>query len=498
MRLFTLLFTVCLFACHESMGAEKSDFVWPESKISPIFKEFVTAYNTNDPNKLKTFTTKYFEKDHLENATYWQSVYADYGKIKPFTMAKAWSNENRLAIWFQGEQTKGWVMILLSLNEDNTKIVGKSVMRGLRPVGPLPPFSPISPEKMNAYLKKYLGKLYQLDRFSGSVLVAKGDKILFQETYGKRNEELNLVNDLNTTFNIASTTKAITAVAIGQLCEQGKLNYEDSISKFIQEYPKDIANQVTIHHLLTHTSGIELDDYSPFNQEVEKATSIKDLLNAQLHHIDSLNDGRRKDFKVLETHDYSNENYALLGVIIERVSGLSFGEYIEKNIFKPLGMNYSFADNQKIVDSSNKAIRYTDKNEDYKFVDGPRRVCHQMIPSLIDPFGGIYSTSQDLYVFFKSINEHKIITKKTQELLFQKHVEVYSMPEGNEYYGYGFVTSQQGKAVTIGHSGANLGVGSRFEYYPKEDYYVIILSNYGSMAGNIVADHIKDLINPNN
>lgn len=488
---FILLFNIIIF----NLTAQKTaEFTWPENEITPVFKEFVEAYNTNDLKKLQVFTTNHYEKDFVKNAEYWPSVFADFGQLDPFRVAKEWGNKNRLAIWFHGKNTKGWVMIMLRMNEDNTKIIGKSVMRGERPSGSLPTYNSISSDNMNIYLKDYLNKLYKLDRFSGSVLVAKGDTIIFEETYGERNSTLDWKNDHHTSFNIASTTKTFTAVAISKLAEQGSLKFTDPISKFIPEYPKDIANQVTIHHLLTHTSGIELDDYEPFNQEVKRARSMDDLLKAQIKHIDSLNEGRRKNFKVLNKYDYSNENFALLGVIIERASGISYAQYIESTIFEPLKMTNSFADFHKLSLHQNKAIGYTYKNSKGEFINGKRHENDKMVLNLIDPFGGIYSNCTDLYTFFKNINNHSIVNKQTQELLHKKHVDIY-IGEGKSYhYGYGFKKYQEGNFMSIGHGGVFPGVGSRFEYYPTKDYYVIVLSNYGSMSGSVVAGHIKDLI----
>ena len=474
-----------------------TNFEWPENEITPIFKEFLTAYNTNDLKKLQAFTKKHYEKDFIKSAAYWPSVFADFGQIKPFQVAKEWEKKNRLAIWFQGKNTKGWVMIMLRMNNDNTKIMGKSVMRGERPSGDLPPYTPISSDEMNPYLKSYLKKLHKLDRFSGSVLVAKGSTILFEQTYGKSNKKLNKNNDSNTSFNIASTTKTFGAVAIAKLEEQGKLKFTDPISKFIPGYPKDIANQVTIHHLLTHTSGIEIDDYKPFNLDARKAKSINDLVKSQIKHIDSMNEDRRKNFKVLNEYDYSNENFALLGAIIERASGMSYAKYIEQNIFEPLNMKNSFADIHKVSNHQNKAIGYTYKDTEANFIGGTRHE-NGGVGSFLAPAGGIYSTTRDLYTYFKAINNHTIINKETQELLHKKQVEIYVNEDVSFHYGYGFSVSRKGKLVTIGHGGVYPGVGSRFEYYPETGHYVIILSNYGSMAGSVVADHINDLLTSNN
>ena len=478
------------------LGQNSHNFKWPESKITPIFKEFIKAYNTNNLKKLEVFTTKHYEKDFKKAAAYWPGVFADFGQIEAFKIEESWSNKNNLAIWFRGKHTKNWVVIMLRMNADNTKIIGKSTSRGSRPSGILPPYKSISSKEMKPHLKKYLQKLHQEDFFSGSVLVAKGNTILFEETYGDSNKKRNTKNNANTSFNIASTTKTFIGVAIAKLAEQGKLKFTDPISKYIPEYPKDIANQVTIHHLLTHTSGIELDDYEDFNVDNDKATNLTEALKAQVTHIDSLNEGRRKNFKVLNKYDYSNEEYVLLGLIIERVSGMPYGAYIEQNIFKPLKMTNSYADINKLAARQNKAIGYTYKDANSNFIGGIRKE-NGGVGNYLAPDGGIYSTTRDLYTYFKAINNHMLISKETQELLHKKHAKFFSFEDESRHYGYGFQINRIGKALTIGHGGVRPGVGSRFEYYPKEDYYVIVLSNYGSMAGSAIAAHIKDLIEPN-
>ena len=225
---------------------------------------------------------------------------------------------------------------------------------------------------------------------------------------------------------------------------------------------------------------------------------MDDLLNAQIIHIDSMNEGRRANFKVLDEFDYSNENFALLGVIIERASGMTYSEYIEKNIFEPLDMKSSFADIQKLTNNKNNAIGYTYKDENSEFIGGIRHENDAMGGVFIGPAGGIYSSTRDLYTYFKAINNHTLVTKKTQKLMHTKYAKRYETKNESAHYGYGFYITQERKTKAIGHGGVYPGVGSSFYYYPKTDYYVIVLSNYGSMAGRVIANHITDLIEPNN
>lgn len=473
-------------------------FEWPKNEITPIFQEFVSAYNSNDLKKLEAFTEKHYEKDFKEAAAYWRGIFFKQREIDPFSIAKEFSNKNGLGIFFRGKHTKNWVMIVLRMNADNTKIIGKTVGEGMIPSGDISStYSAVSSKELKPYLKKYLEDLDRIDYFSGSVLVAKGNTILFEKTYGQRDKQRNTRIDGNTTFNIASTTKTFTSIAIAQLAEQGKLNYSDPISKFIPEYPKDIADQVTIHHLLTHTSGIELDDYMPFNKDNDSAKNMNDYLSAQLEHIDSLNEGRRKNFKVLNKFDYSNENFALLGIIIERISKMSYAVYIDKYIFEPLHMKNSFADLNKVSAQKNRAFGYSFFDNDGKLIDGTRHKA-QTKDHYLSPFGGIYSTTRDLYTYLKAINNHTLVNKDTQELIYQKHATRFDSKNRSAHYGYGFYINRKGKTVSIGHGGIYHGVGSHCYYYPDTDHYIIVLSNYGLIYANAVANHIETLIQSNN
>ncbi|MCK0180080.1 beta-lactamase family protein [Flavobacteriaceae bacterium S0862] len=475
-----------------------SPFEWPKNEITPIFKEFLIAYNSNDLQILESFTDKFYAKNDKEAAVYWKGIFLEYGEIEPFSIAKEYSNENNQGIFFRGKHTKSWVMIMLRMNADNTKVIGKTVGRGMLPSGNISSaYNPVSSKELVPYLEKYLEGLDKTDYFSGSVLVAKGDSILFEKTYGLRDKQKGNKIDTNTTFNVASTTKTFTAIAIAQLVEQGKLNYSDPISKLIPEYPKDIADQVTIHHLLTHTSGIELDDYKPFNMDNDSAKSMNDFLSAQIKHIDSLNEGRRKNFKVLNKFDYSNENFALLGVIIERISKMSYAEYVEKNIFTPLHMRNSFADVNKVSNHNNVATGYSYYDSNDKLIDGTRHEA-QTEDYYLSPFGGIYSTTRDLYTYLKAINKHTLVNKDTQELLHQKQAKRFETDNLSMHYGYGFYIIKKVETVSVGHGGTYHGVGSHCYYYPETDHYIIVLSNYGAIFSNTVAIHIESLIGLNN
>ncbi len=470
-------------------------FQWPEHTISPIFKDFLVAYNSNSVKQIETYAQKHHTRP-VRIARRMRQLFTQYGKLLPYQVTA--QKEGRLGLWFLGKDTKNWVEITLFLNKNGDKIRGTGMMRGMRPKGLLPPYKPMATHQIKPHLDAYLQKLSQQDHFSGVVLVAKGNQVLFEGAYGDRNKKKGLKNNLNTAFCLASTTKTFTAIAIAQLAEKGKLRFTDFISKYIPEYPKDIAQQVTIHHLLTHTSGIELDDYPPFNQAVQKAHNVEDLLKAQLKYLNHMNENRRKNFKVLNKHDYSNENFSLLGIIIERASGLSYPRYIEQHIFEPLGMQHSYADYTKLAQASNKALGYTFYDNNRKFNPNQRRENTAYKDVTASPAGGLYSSVRDLYKYFRAINTGKLVSPTMRDNLFKKHTKVFDFKAIDVYesYGYGFVIQQAGKLKNIGHSGRKVGVGARFEYFPEHDIYVIVLSNYGFPVHN-PASHIRDLIEPN-
>ena len=491
---------ILLFVFLTTTASAQDNFKWPDHEVSPVFIEFLDAYNSNNFDSLSFFTDKYYPKDKSnQQAMYWAKIHSEYGTLIPFKIADE-KFHGLPAIWFQGTDTKSWAKIVLMLNDDKTQIANGGVFKSMRPVGILPPYEAMQEKDMKNYLKGYVGNLSEQDLFSGSILVAQGDKVLFQKAYGFRNKEKKKKNKTKTAFGIASTTKTFTAIAIAQLAEQGKINFSDPLSKFIDEYPKDIADQVTIHHLLTHTSGLEFDDYDPFYYETLEAKSIDEMLKIQLKYIENMNENRRKDFTVLNKFDYSNDNFILLGAIIERITGGTYAEYIENNILKASHMSHTIVTNETLLNYKNRATAYSHNNNEMEFQLGDRRkVNGSAVCNIIMPAGGIHASAKDLYRYFKGINQQQLISSESHEILFTKHA-VRSISESEKtfiHYGYGFMLNQNGDAYSVGHGGVDYGVGSRFEYYPEQDIYVIVLSNYGSMAGNNIADHIRDLIEPN-
>src|SRR4030095_7346844 len=180
---------------------------------------------------------------------------------------------------------------------------------------------------INAYLEEAVAK----DAFSGAVLIAKNGQPIFKKAYGMANKSNNTPNNIDTKFDLGSMNKMFTAVAIAQLVEQGKLSFTDTVGKLLPDYPnKVVAEKVTVHHLLTHTSGMGSYFNEKFQANLNNLKTVPDYL--PLFASDPLAFERGASWK------YSNSGFVVLGLIVEKVSGQSYYDYVKEHIFKPAGM----------------------------------------------------------------------------------------------------------------------------------------------------------------
>ena len=290
----------------------------------------------------------------------------------------------------------------------------------------------------------------------GVFLVAKDDKPIYRKAFGKANIELAVNMKPENVFQIGSMTKQFTAIAVMMLEEQGKLNINDSISKFIPDYPN--GNHITIHHLLTHTSGIK--DFTKMKSIMSIAK--KNLAPKEL--VDFFKD-EPVGFQPGDRFDYNNSGYVVLGYIIEIISGISYEDFIEQNIFEKLGMNNSrYASDRDIV--KNRAYGYHNREE----------FTNKMNISLTIPYasGSLMSTVDDMLKWQEAINNNILVPKSTVDKVFTKH----TLSNGEQFtYGYGWHLKDIDGIPTREHGGSIFGFKSMGVYVPSLDVYVIGFSN---------------------
>ncbi|MFD0796888.1 serine hydrolase domain-containing protein [Maribacter chungangensis] len=258
------------------------------------------------------------------------------------------------------------------------------------------------------------------DDFSGTVLVAHNDKITEKRAYGLASIEHEIKNSVNTKFNIASIAKMFTAVAILQLYEQGMLKLNIPIGEYLPDYPnKLVRDSVTIHQLLSHTSGLNnfyvADEDKMRNLEYKK---VSDFVPLFVHDTLLSLPGTK--------YNYSASGFVILGLIIEKISGKNYYEYIKVAILKPTEM---FNTSELEVDStvSNKASGYTSMFGENKVLKK-----NDYYLTKASPGGFYYSTITDLFNFSKALGNNELIKKETTELMFKPKIKGY-----NTYIGYG-------------------------------------------------------------
>jgi len=301
-------------------------------------------------------------------------------------------------------------------------------------------------------------KQYPADEPGATVLIAKDGKVLYRKAFGMANLELNVPMRPEHVFEIGSITKQFTSVAILMLMEQGKLSLQDPISKYISDYPK--GNEITIHHLLNHTSGIK--SYTNMPSFISQAPLDKTPM--ELIHVFR---NEPMEFSPGEKYAYNNSGYILLGYIIEEASKMSYEDFVQKNIFTPLGMKNSYYGSKtKLI--PNRASGYqpiedkTYRNADYLSMTLPYAA------------GSLMSTVDDMLLWNKAIHTNTLISEKSKQLAFTN----YTLNNGKPmYYGYGWSPNEIAGSPTVEHGGGIFGYTTSGIYVPKENVYTIVLTN---------------------
>lgn len=302
-----------------------------------------------------------------------------------------------------------------------------------------------------------LNRQFKAQEPGAVALVARSGKPVYRKAFGMANLELNVAMKPENVFEIGSITKQFTAVAILQLEEEGKLSVHDPLTRWVENYPTH-GHTITIHHLLTHLSGIK--SYT----DIEKWTKVwrQDMTPQEM--ID-LFKNEPMDFAPGEKWAYNNSAYFLLGYIIERASGMPYPEFVTQRIFIPLGLkNTYYGSMSRII--PNRASGYQ-KGE--SFVNAEYL-------SLTQPYaaGSIMSTVDDLLAWNIAIHAGKVIKKETLARAFADP----KLNNGkNTHYGYGWGLNDINGSLTYEHSGGIFGYLSNGIYLPKEDVYVVVLSN---------------------
>lgn len=312
--------------------------------------------------------------------------------------------------------------------------------------------------------------------FSGTVLVTESEKVLIDCSFGYANRSEEIHNQSGTRYGIASGCKLFTAIAICQLVEERKLSFDSKLSDCLDVKFPHFDDAVTVHHLLTHTSGIP--DY--FDEEV--MDDFEELwIKTPMYHIRTLQDFlplfQNEPMKNLpgKRFRYNNSGYILLGLIVEKVSGLPFTDYVEEHIFKKARM----------LDSGYFAFDSLPARTAWGYIDhsdGTWKTNMYSLPAKGGSDGGAYVTASDMGLLWKSLMNHQLLSKEMTDHLLTAHVQ-----EEGSYYGYGVWIDKKDDTVSKYHvMGYDPGVSFHSAFYPEDSRMVVVCSNKSSGAYKIM------------
>jgi len=316
-------------------------------------------------------------------------------------------------------------------------------------------------------MDRFMTTLHARGQFSGSIVVARDGKVLYHNAFGEADWQSHQKFTPATISNVASVSKQFTAMAVMMLAEQKKLQYDDPVAKYLPELGSTL-NGITLRHLLHHTSGIpDLGDLS--------------IDRPQLTNDDVLRRLMKPDFRVSqpeEKYRYSNTNYILLAVVVERVTGQVFAAFLSEKIFKPLAMQDTFINeaprpNTKIIAKS------------YDQYGHPASA-----PGRITGSGGIHSTVDDLLKWDRALYSERLVRQSTLAEAFTPG----RVKTGNSTYGFGWNIGNQEGQKFVWHQGSTGGYRALIKRMLSEKITIIILTNHGNSKRLEISDAILNML----
>ena len=302
-------------------------------------------------------------------------------------------------------------------------------------------------------------------QFNGAVLVAENGKVIFKKGYGLADMEWNIPNDVDTKFRLGSITKQFTSMLIMQLVEKGRMKLDDKLTDYLPYYRKDTGEKVTIHHLLTHTSGIPSYTGLPrFSQDISRnpypvEEFVKKYCSADL------------EFEPGSTYRYNNSGYFLLGAIIEKVTGKTYEQALQENIFDPLQMKNSGYDHHSPI-LPKRAAGYEKRFDE--FVNAP-----YLDMSLPYAAGALYSTVADLFLWDQALYTEKLLSKKYKEMMFTPFLSNYAFGSGVRKTA---LEGSKDSLMTIAHGGGINGFSTLITRLIDDKHLIVLLNNTGGTS----------------
>lgn len=355
--------------------------------------------------------------------------------------------------------------------QKTTDAKNESLPKGYREIGP----------NKEAAIRELCQATADTGLFSGAVLVADKGKVLFKGGFGMANREWNIANTTDTRFRLASVSKQFCSMLMMQLVQEKKVKLDDTIIDFLPWYRKDTGARVTLHHLLSHQSGIpDFTATFDYRGTISRLSFDKDTFIKEHCSADFVNDPGT-------IYSYCNAGYIILGRIIEKVTHKTFEQNLHQRIFEPLGMNSSGYDRN----------RYVIEKRASGYMYGPfglENASYMDMDSSPGAAGSLYSTVDDMFLWDRALKTNEILDQKHRDLMFTPNRDVPEVKaaggRANSIYGYGWQIYTRTHPVTkrrtrvINHGGAIQGFRAMENRLVDDDAFVIVLCNQGDQVGS--------------
>jgi CubicO group peptidase (beta-lactamase class C family) len=454
----------------------------PNTPSGSRLKDWLKAVSTGDLETIIAFMNSHYDAEDLkqfparDRAMGVMNGFYHFGAKHPIRVVQ--SGELETAIEGEAALSEQWLRVKIFVSPKGSHFISGVMIEPIEPPAEWAEKKVASSRDLISRMERFVQDMANSDLFSGVVLVAKGNKVLFQQAYGYADKERKIKNSMDTRFGLASMGKMFTAVSIAQLVEAGKLRYEDKLIKVLPDYPnKAVAEKITVHQLLTHTSGLgDFFDKPGIFEALPRLKGPRDYFPF------FANDPLR--FEPGMGWDYSNAGFVVLGAIIEQVSGQDYSSYVQEHVFRPAGMTHSAHDtiHGKVP---NLAVAYS-------FEGGDTQRRGNIVSDTGGPAGGGASTAGDLLHFAQALLSHRLVNAKSLETMTTPKAKV--IYEKDEDYGYGFMLRNENGHPVFGHGGGFPGVCTQMDVYPKDGYVVVVLSNYDPVMGYTIANKVRRMV----
>ena len=446
------------------------DTALPQGRRGERIRQVLEAVNSGDPARVEALVKDAFGGPFrdipLEQhqgallGLYDRSRGVDLHGVRRYTPP---GPADRVVVIARNRLTGGWQG--LSFTFDGTpeeRVTGLQIQPARPPKG-VPPPPALTVEQAKAELSAFLDRLAEAEAFSGTALLARNGEVVFEAARGIADRNHGVPMRLDSKLNLGSMNKMFTAVVIGQLVDEGKLSFQDSVSKFLggKGWTKADLSKVRVEHLLSHTSGLG----SYFNDTYER--TARQLLR-KVDDYRPLVAEETLAFDPGTKWQYSNTGFLLAGAVIEAATGKDYFDVVRERIYAKAGMIGSDAYDIDLV-VPNLAIGYSRE----RTAQGPRWRANTFEHVIRGgPAGGGYSTVRDLLAFAEAMRKGALVSPATAERLWTAKPELQS-PE----YGFGFGVGQDALGRTAGHSGGFSGISSILDVYLDSGWTVVVLSN---------------------